>query len=180
MANFVDSTVAVISSVTLVATTTTVTSSPDPSASGEAVTLTATVDPSDGGGTVAFKNGSADITGRTAQELTLSTGKYQATCTTSALPTGPDKITAAYSGDAAYAGSASDPLTQTVLPATTTTVFSSRNPSFYGQPVTFTAVVRPTDGGGTVAFRNGSADHSRLHRPGPDADPRQLPRLLHD
>ncbi len=38
--------------------------------------------------------------------------------------------------------------------ATATTLSSSRNPSFHGQSVTFTATVSPTDGGGTVTFTN--------------------------
>ena len=45
-------------------------------------------------------------------------------------------------------------------PPTTTTLSSSHDPSFFGQPVTFTAVVAPLDGGvfdglGTVAFKDG-------------------------
>ncbi len=45
-------------------------------------------------------------------------------------------------------------------PPTTTTLSSSHDPSYYGQPVTFTATVAPLDGGvfdggGTVTFRNG-------------------------
>ena len=53
-----------------------------------------------------------------AQKLTLTAAKYQATCTTS-LAVGASKITAIYSGDKAYAGSTSAPLTQTVLRAPT-------------------------------------------------------------
>lgn len=46
-------------------------------------------------------------------------------------------------------------------------VSSSVNPSGYGQPVTFTATVTPTDGGGTVAFY----DNSTTTIPGCGAQP---------
>ena len=51
-------------------------------------------------------------------------------------------------------------ISYTGQPPTTTTLSSSHNPSFFGQPVTFTAVVAPLDGGtfnglGTVTFRDG-------------------------
>jgi hypothetical protein len=141
-------------------TATTLSSSLNPSNPGDAVTFTATVNPTDGGGTVGFTDGTADITGCTAQKLTLTAGKYQATCTTSSLPTGADTITAVYGGDTAYAGSTSAPLTQNVRTrtTTTTTITSSKNPGTFGQSVTFTATVTPTDGGGTVGFKKGIAD----------------------
>lgn len=40
----------------------------------------------------------------------------------------------------------------TILPAATTSIVSSINPSTVGAPVTFTATVNPTDGGGDVTF----------------------------
>ncbi len=57
-----------------------------------------------------------------------------------------------------WAGAASAAMSDT---PTTTTLSSSQNPSFFGQPVTFTAVVAAEekidllDVGGTVTFRNG-------------------------
>ncbi|HXR54691.1 MAG TPA: hypothetical protein VN793_06555, partial [Acidimicrobiales bacterium] len=42
--------------------------------------------------------------------------------------------------------------TLTSASATTTTLSSSENPSVYGQLITFTATVSPTDGDGTVDF----------------------------
>ncbi len=138
-----------------IATVTTVTSaSPNPSNAGASVTFTATVSPNDAGGTVDFQVGGVDITGCTAQAVSLVGVNYQATCTTSALPSGANSITAIYSGDTSYLTSTSVAYIQNILAATTTTLSSSRNPSFYGQSVTFTATVSPTDGGGTVTFTN--------------------------
>jgi hypothetical protein len=150
-------------SYTLLSTTTTVVSGvPNPSAVGQSVTLTATVSPNDGFGTVAFyDNGSVTpISGCSAEDLTEVSGTWTATCTTSALPLGANSITAAYSGDYYYATSTSLPYSQQVnaVITTSTTLTSSRNPSNYGQPVTFTATVTPNDGGGTVEFKNGSSD----------------------
>ena len=142
---------------------TTLLSSPDPSVSGQPVTFTATVTPTDGGGTVAFyADGSATpISGCGTQPLTQASGfTYTATCTTSSLAAGSHAIAASYSGDSLYAASSGSlPGGQTVNPAATaTSLSSSPDPSASGQPVTFTATVTPTDGGGTVAFyADGSA-----------------------
>ena len=156
MANIGGNTLSVIGYVTQ--TTTTVTSSKNPSAAGHTVTLTAMVTPSDGGGTVRFQDDGTDITGCSAEKLALVSSSYQATCATSTLPAGADKITASYTGDPLYAGSTSPAVTQTVVrTATATTLTSSRNPDSYGQPVTFTATVTPTDGNGTVSFTSGTA-----------------------
>ncbi|MGA2005922.1 MAG: Ig-like domain repeat protein, partial [Terriglobales bacterium] len=76
--------------------TTTLTSNPNPSTSGESVTLTATVSsgaPGGATGTVTFKNGST-----TLGKATLSSGT--ATISTTKLPVGTLTITADYSGDA--------------------------------------------------------------------------------
>jgi uncharacterized repeat protein (TIGR01451 family) len=135
---------------TLIATTTTVTSSLNPSYVGQSVTFTATV--SSGTGTVQFKDGAGNIGGAIA----IAGG--QATYTTAALTAGSHSITAVYSGDATHATSTSAVLTQVVnnLIATTTTVTSSLNPSVFGQSVTFTATV--SSGTGTVQFRDGAGN----------------------
>ena len=88
-------------------TSTTLTSSPNPSKSGNRVTFTATVSPSTAAGTVQFFDGStslgsANITGGTA------------TLATSVLSGGKHSITATYSGNANFAGSTSAVLTQSV------------------------------------------------------------------
>ena len=83
------------------ATTTSLTSTPNPSQLGQAVTFTATVSSASGtpGGKVLFKNGSSNI-----GVGTLSGGV--ATFVTSKLPAGKDRITAAYEGETGFLPSA--------------------------------------------------------------------------
>ncbi len=93
------------------ATTTTLSSSPNPSTHGQAVTFTAVVTSSLGappdGETVKFEKGSTVLgTG------TLSGGS--ASFTTSALPVGTNYIRAVYGGDPNFAGSASKAVAQVV------------------------------------------------------------------
>ena len=83
-------------------------SSADPSVFGQPVTFTATITPTDGGGTVAFyADGSATpISGCGIQSLTQVSGStYSATCTTSSLPAGTHTISANYSGDSSSTSS---------------------------------------------------------------------------
>ena len=93
------------------ATTTTVASSADPSILASSVTLTATVTPTSGSstptGTVTFSDGSTVLASQP-----LANG--QATFTTSSLTIGSHSITATYSGDSNFTGSASTALTQAV------------------------------------------------------------------
>jgi hypothetical protein len=133
-----------------VITTTTMTSSANPSAPGQSVTLTATVSPAVATGTVRFTDGSATLgTG------TLTNGV--ATFTTSALAPGAHSLTAVYAGDANDAVSTSPTLTQNVsLIPVTTTLTSSANPSSFGQTVTFTATVSPSASTGTITFKDGA------------------------
>jgi large repetitive protein len=135
--------------------TTTVKSSVNPSAYGHAVTFTATVSPTDGHGSVTFTSGTgkSKTTLCPAQDLTLVKGAHQATCTTSKLAASTaTTITASYSGDTDY-GKSARTVSQTVNKTPTTTVLSSsKNPAAYGQRITLTAVVSPTDGAGTVTF----------------------------
>jgi Bacterial Ig-like domain (group 3) len=90
-----------------VPTTLTVTSSSSPVRSGQAVTFAASVTPTDGGGTVAFyaDGSSTPIPGCGSQTLTPSAVAYGASCTIT-LESGSHRITATYSGDSTYAGSA--------------------------------------------------------------------------
>jgi large repetitive protein len=142
--------------VTPLSTTTALSSSDDPSLYSQAVTFTATVSPTDGGGTVSFTADGNALTGCSGQPLTLSTGSYQATCTTSALASGNHTIQASYSGDTNFSGSSAS-IAQTVnQKPTTTSVDSSLNPSTYGELVTFTATVSPTDGQGAITFTSGT------------------------
>jgi autotransporter-associated beta strand protein len=142
-------------------TTTAVSASPNPSVSGQPVIFTATISalsPASGTptGTVTFKDGLT----------TLGVGTLDAsghaTLTTSALATGSHAIATIYSGDANFIAASSVPVTQTINPAAATvTVTSSTNRSTFGQPVTFTAVVRVVPPGdrspsGSVTFQDGT------------------------
>jgi uncharacterized repeat protein (TIGR03803 family) len=139
-------------------TTNTLTSSLNPSVYGQAVTFTAVVISSLGmppdGETVTFMQGKTVLgTG------TLSGGS--ANFTTSALRVGTATLTAVYGGDPKFGRSTSNVVAQVVNKATTsipttTILTSSRNPSFYGRSLTFTAIVSSSQGappnGETVAF----------------------------
>jgi Bacterial Ig-like domain (group 3)/NHL repeat len=153
---------AVIQTVNLGTSSTTLTPSMNPSASGQSVTFTVTVTGSGGTptGGVLFNDGTTLIgTGALASGRT--------TFTIASLQTGKHTITAAYGGDTNFSGSNSAPLVQTVNPGTatlptTTSLQSSIGSITFGQLVTFTASVGspgeapgnlPT---GSVAFQDGT------------------------
>jgi hypothetical protein len=137
------------------ATSTVVTSSANPSISGQSVTFTATVTASGGSGT---PTGTVEfvIDGANSGSLSLvsSGGQTTAIYTTSSLTIGTHTISAIYSGDSNFASSTGSLANgQTVKQATgtrtSTLVASSANPSVSGQSVTFTATVTPSGGSGT-------------------------------
>jgi hypothetical protein len=140
-----------------VVTTTSISSSPNPSTHGQAVTFTATVSSKLGaphdGETVTFKKGT------TVLGMGALTGG-SASFTTSLLPVGANYIKAVYGGNSTLASSTSKAVQQVVSKATTTTTLaSSQNPSNVGQSVTFTATVTPQFSGtvkGTVTFYDGT------------------------
>lgn len=120
------------------ATTTTLTSSPNPSAYGQAALLSATVTSKAGaldGGTVSFIKGTTVLgTG------TLAGGS--ASFTTSTLNVGSNVIKAVYGGDSDFAGSTSGTVKQVVNKAATTTLLNcAPSPSTFGEAVTCTASV---------------------------------------
>jgi hypothetical protein len=105
------------------ATTTTVTSAPNPSVFGQAVTVTALVAARDSGagipsGTVTFSEGGT-VLGAGALD-----GSDQATLTTSALAVGGHTVTATYGGDDGFTGS-SGSAGETVQSGTSTAVTAS-------------------------------------------------------
>ncbi|HEY7427336.1 MAG TPA: Ig-like domain repeat protein [Gemmataceae bacterium] len=136
-----------------------VTSSANPSQSGQTVTFAASV---------LHPNSSGTPTGSVtfyANNTVLGTGTLNAggaaTFTTSTLPSGNYTIEAVYGGDGNFAGSMGT-LNQWVEPTSngtsTTSLGSSANPAAPNQPVTFTAMVLvfgpfPT---GTVTFYDGT------------------------
>lgn len=139
-------------------TATVLSSSPNPSVFGQAVTFTATVTavpPATGApsGSVTFQEGSiilgtANVTASGIATFTTSTP----------LAVGPHTIVAVYNGDSSFAPSSSSSVTQVVNQgATQTTLSASTNPSVFGQPVAFTATITPTNPSfgtptGTVQF----------------------------
>jgi Pro-kumamolisin, activation domain/Bacterial Ig-like domain (group 3) len=137
-------------------TTTSLSSSLNPAPSGKPITFTAIVAPKLSGtptGTVTFKDG-ATVLGT----KTLSGGK--ATFSTSALASGSHNITAIYDGATYFTTSTSSALAEKIANTTSTKVASSKNPSMFGQSVTFTATVTHTGSGtptGTVTFKNGGS-----------------------
>jgi hypothetical protein len=158
-------------------TTTSLTSSPDPSTFGQAVTFSATVS-SQGGtptqGGVTFLNGTTVI-GTAA----LNTGG-QAVLTINTLAVGNHAVTAQYSGSPLFTPSTGTD-THTVARANTSiSLTSALNPSNVGQVVPFTFNVTspggPVSGGvnvfdgttplGTAPFTNGVGTFTRSFSPG--------------
>src|SRR5262249_50061641 len=127
------------------ATSTSLTSSPNPSTFGQTVTLSSTVTSGAGAptGTVTFRDG-ATVLGT----ATLVNGS--ASISTSPLAVGSHPLTTAYGGSAAFAASTSAVVTQVVnaaaAAATTTTLTSTPNPSTTGQAVTLSATVTSAAG----------------------------------
>jgi len=143
------------------ATSTTLTSSANPSVSGQSINLTAKVTaslPADGTptGNVNFFSGttvigSAPVDGSGNAVLALST-----------LPVGNSTISAVFNGTNGFTNSTSANLTQVVNKATSlTNLTTSPNPSSYGQSVILSANVSAVSPGsgtptGTVTFFNGN------------------------
>lgn len=160
--NFLGSTSNVVTQVVkpvIVATSTVLTSSPNPSVYGQSVTLAATVSASSGAtptGSVSFYLGTPAGPNTLLGTATLSSGK--ASLSTTTLPVGSGSLYAVYAGTMTDAGSTSATITQTVDKATTKTALSSSvNPSVSGKSVTFTATVTVQSPGagtptGTVTF----------------------------
>jgi hypothetical protein len=125
-------------------------SSANPSVSGQAVTFTATVSPSSATGSVQFSDG-ATVLG------TAPLNNGVASFTATALAVGNHSITASYSGDANNAKSTSATLVQTVASAAAAvTIGSSLNPLASGQVVFLTATVSPNSATGTIQFMDGT------------------------
>jgi hypothetical protein len=137
----------------LIATTTSLTTAPNPSVYGQNVTFTATVSPTAATGTVVFT-----IDNVAGAPIALNASGV-ASFATAALTAGSHSVVATYGGNATYATSASTTLTQVVNKAlTTTTVRSSDTNGRVTDRITLTAttnVVAPGAGTrtGTVQFK---------------------------
>jgi large repetitive protein len=123
-------------------TTTIVTANtPNPSAPGQSVSVSATVTPNlPGSGTPTGTVTVSDGVGQTCM-ITLSGGA--GSCSLTPAAAGSDTITATYSGDANFTGSTSNGVLQIVNKAGTTTTVTANtpNPSAPGQAVTVSASV---------------------------------------
>src|SRR5712692_5387718 len=143
--NFSTSTSANLSqTVSKAPTTTAVTSSVNPSLSGQSVTFTATISVTAPGsgtptGTVQFKNGASNL--GTAQNVSTTNGVTTATFNTSALAVGSYSITAVYSSDTNFGASTSSALTQMIdaLP-----VITSPSSTTFGEGMVGTFTVTST------------------------------------
>ncbi len=127
------------------ATAPVLTASPNPATYGASVAFTATM-PANATGLVTFLDGATSIgTG------TLTAGV--ATFSTTTLTAGTHSITASYPGDANYAASVSNLVSEVINKQTgeTITLTSSLNPAAFSTSVTFTATV-PNGATGTVTF----------------------------
>jgi ELWxxDGT repeat protein len=143
------------------ATTTVLGASPNPVTVGQAVTLTAQVTPAQGlldGGAVMFFDGSVQLG-------TVGVGGGGLASLPTSLGAGLHLITAVYTGDPSFSGSASSPVAVVVLlpgqTRTTTTLIATPTTATPAQLITFTATVKPPVGnvdGGRVDFMDGATD----------------------
>jgi hypothetical protein len=140
-------------------TTTSLTSSPNPAVFGQSLNLSAIVSAAGSSsviptGTVTFADGPITIGTATVD----NTGK--ATFSTTSLSAGTHSITATYSGDDNFTGSASTPVSETISKSPSSTALASTpNPSTFGQTVTLRATVTVPGVGipsGSVNFVDGA------------------------
>jgi hypothetical protein len=132
-------------------------SSVNPSTYGQSVTATATIAPSGLAGTVQFTVNGVDL----GSPVTVSSGSAQSTDLTGApLTTGDNPVVATFTPtDTTDYTTASNSIDQVVDKATSAVALaSSTNPSVFGQPVTATATVTPSDLAGSVQFTVNGTD----------------------
>ena len=144
----------------LLSTMVSLSSSPNPSNSGQTVNFAAGVSSSSGtpGGSVMF------LDGTTTLGSAVLNGSGQAIFSTNSLSQGTHQITATYGGNSTYSVAVSPVLQQVVQSvdkiAASQTTLSTSDPSVpFGSPVTFTAAVTPVPVGsqlGTIQFMLGT------------------------
>ena len=140
---------------------TSVTTSPNPSVSGQSVTLTATVSPD--GTSAGTPSGSVGFQVDGASVGTGFLNGGTASLTLSNMAVGTRAISATYNGSFIYLGSTGTASHTVDKIATATSLSSSLNPSTFGQNVTFTAQVAAVAPGtgtpsGSVQFRRNGLD----------------------
>jgi hypothetical protein len=136
-------------STAIIHTSTTLSSSENPAAAGDNISLTAKVSTSTATGSVTFFDGTVTIGSAT---LGNAAGGI-VSVSVSSLAVGTHSLTAAYSGDGTHSPSTSAVLTEVVQSkvATTVTLSSSSNPVASGS-VSLTATVSPSTATGAVIF----------------------------
>jgi hypothetical protein len=133
------------------ATTTTLGSSLPTSTFGQSVTFTATIAPvtptsaSAPTGTITFTDGTTTL-------ATVPVAGNSAGFTTSSLTAGSHSITATYSGDSLYSGSASAAFVQTVNQATPVITWNTPAPITYGTPLDVSQLNAGASVPGTFAY----------------------------
>ena len=107
---------------------------------GQTLTLTASVSPTDGGGTVKFVNGASPVPGCSSLPLTLVGSSYQAQCSIPSLTPGSYDFGASYGGDAGYASSSTTtPVGVSVAQSPLVVTASSASSNYGSTPPTVTA-----------------------------------------
>jgi hypothetical protein len=143
------------STAALAPTSTSLRATPSPSSFGQPITVTASVTPNDGNGSVSFSADGHPVSGCGNEALSAGSGTHSAKCAIKSLAVGTHSLTAAYSGDPDYLRSTSPPLSIKVNKAATATFLAaSANPARVGW-VNYTAAVRPIPDRGTVTFFDG-------------------------
>ncbi|MBM4596592.1 hypothetical protein GS454_27330 [Rhodococcus hoagii] len=138
----------VIDPVVVDVTTTTTLTVPPTAETGQQITLTANLDPSNAAGSVQFKDGATNIGGPVA--VVNGTATAQTSFTTA----GSHSITAVFTGSTGFKSSTSSAQTVTVnAPVVQTSLtLSAPSDAQTGSAITFTAAVTPANAAGTVQF----------------------------
>lgn len=133
----------------LPASSTTLSTSPNPGTSGQNVTFTATVTGVAPTGTVQFADGATKL----GSPVALNGGV--AALATGALAPGSHSMTATYSGDSGNQPSISSPSVLAVMSTTTVALSAAPTSIAAGQSITFTATINGTTPTGSVQFTDG-------------------------
>lgn len=152
---FTSSSQTITQTVNKASTSTSLVSSASPSVFGQPVTFTASVAVNAPGagapaGTIVFKDGTTVIG---TEPVGPGTGG-EASITVSDLAVGQHAISATYSGDASFNGSAGNAPQQVTRAQTTVTLESSANPAQNGEGIQYTATVAPVAPGAGVPTGN--------------------------
>jgi large repetitive protein len=139
-------------------TTTALTFAPSTINYGQSTTVSATVSPQYSGtpsGTVSVSDGIGAEAGDSCT-ITLVSGAGTCTLTPSAATSSPATVSGSYSGDTNFRGSSGSASLAVNPAATSSSVSSSKDPSNYGDSLTFTASVTDSTSGDTAVPTGGT------------------------